>query len=112
MGQVKDRQLKLAELNDHFRRTGHGGEHYLTAGVHGMGSLFETIAIAAIGAFDTFTADNDPYGEHDFGVVHILGETVYWKIDYLSSDKQAGSPDPADPSRTCRVMTIMLAEDY
>jgi hypothetical protein len=25
---------------------------------------------------------NDPCGEHDFGAVHIEGETVFWKIDW------------------------------
>lgn len=31
--------------------------------------------------FDTFTADNDPYGEHDFGNVVVDRETLFWKID-------------------------------
>jgi hypothetical protein len=112
MGRLKERQLKLAELNDTFRRTGHGGERYLTRGVHERGSIFVTMAIALVGAFDTFTVDNDPYGEHDFGVVRIEGHSVYWKIDYFDRDKNGGSPDPTDPSKTCRVLTIMLAEDY
>lgn len=112
MGKQKERQLRLAELNDHFRRTGHGGERYLTQGLHNMGPAFVAMAIALVGAFDTFTADNDPYGEHDFGVVRIEGQSVYWKIDYYDQDKNGGSPDPADPSKTSRVMTIMLADDY
>lgn len=112
MGRLKERQLRLADLNDHFRRTGHGGERYLTQGVYAQGSIFVAKAIAMVGAFDTFTADNDPYGQHDFGVVRIDGETVYWKIDCYDQDQDGGSPDPSDPSRTCRVLTIMLAEDY
>jgi len=112
MGQLKERQLRLADLNDAFRRTGHGGERYLTRGIYDQGPVFVAMAIALVGAFDTFTEDNDPYGEHDFGVVRIEGQRVYWKIDYYDQEKRGGSPDPTDPSRTTRVLTIMLAGDY
>ncbi len=112
MGKLKERQLRLAELNDHFRRTGHGGERYLTRGVFEQGPIFVTMAIALVGAFDTFTDNNDPYGARDFGIVRVEGQSVYWKIDCYDQDKTGGSPDPTDPSKTCRVLTIMLAEDY
>jgi len=112
MGHLKERQLRLAELNDHFRRTGHGGERYITRGVHSLGPAFVTKAICLVGAFDRFNEENDPYGTHDFGVVHVDGERVYFKIDYFDHDGQGRSPDPADTVVTTRVMTIMLAEDY
>jgi hypothetical protein len=112
MAQIKDRQLRLAHLNDQLRRTGLGGEKYLTRGLHDMGPAFVAKTVALVKAFDQFNEDNDPYGEHDFGVVHVDGETVFFKIDYFNRDKTAGSPDPTDPSVTTRVMTVMLAEDY
>ena len=40
------------------------------------------------------------------------GETIFFKIDYLDKAMAAGSPDPADPLVTTRVITIMLAEEY
>lgn len=110
MGQLKERRLRLAELNDHFRRTGHGGERFITRGIHDMGSVFVTKAVGLVQAFDRFNEENDPYGEHDFGVVDVEGERVYFKIDYYDRDKHGGSPDPADPSVTTRIMTIMLAD--
>jgi hypothetical protein len=49
--------------------------------------------------------------EHDFGSIEVAGETIFWKIDYHGSDMASGSEDPADPERTTRVLTIMLAEE-
>jgi hypothetical protein len=63
-------------------------------------------------AFNAFTRDNDPYGEHDFGALEHEGCKVFWKIDYYDLSLSAGSDDPSDPSATCRVLTIMLAEEY
>jgi hypothetical protein len=37
---------------------------------------------------------------------------IYFKIDYLDQTMSMHSPDPADPSVTPRVITIMLAEEY
>jgi hypothetical protein len=69
--------------------------------------------ITKVREFSTFTPDHDPYGEHDFGAIEqeSVG-TVFWKIDYYDVDYECGSPDPADPKVTRRVLTIMLAEEY
>jgi hypothetical protein len=66
----------------------------------------------AVAKFDTFDESNDPYGEHDFGALEIEGERLFWKIDYYDRNLSAHSPDPADPSVTTRVLTIMLADEY
>ncbi len=59
-----------------------------------------------------FTPDNDPFGEHDFGAFEQNGERIVWKIDYYDLAMEFGSPDPADPYQTTRVLTIMLAGEY
>ena len=57
-------------------------------------------------------AHNDPHEEHDFGVVEHGGVRCFWKIDYYDREMEMLSPDPADPSVTTRVLTIMLADEY
>ena len=61
---------------------------------------------------DAFCEDNDPYGEHDFGAFEVEGEKLFWKIDYYDKALEHGSEDPADPTRTTRVLTVMLASEY
>ena len=66
----------------------------------------------SISAYQLFTGDNDPYGEHDFGSLDFEGQKVFWKIDYFDKAMDKHSPDPADPRVTQRLITIMLAEEY
>ncbi|MCB1722663.1 MAG: DUF3768 domain-containing protein [Gammaproteobacteria bacterium] len=54
----------------------------------------------------------DPYGEHDMGRFTVDGQDFYWKIDYYDLDLEYHSPDPADPSVTVRVLTIMRVGEY
>jgi hypothetical protein len=65
-----------------------------------------------VAEFKSFTEDNDPHGEHDFGSFDIVGRKFFWKIDYYDRQCQYGSEDPADPEKTTRVLTVTLAEDY
>ena len=109
------RAAKIATLNDAFRQNrGGSGRQVMTAGVSAEGPEFVTQALAAIATFDAFTADNDPYGEHDFGSVTIDGQTVFFKIDYYQSGSgyTVGAQATDNPTTTDRLLTIMLAEDY
>jgi hypothetical protein len=62
--------------------------------------------------FAEFTPENTPHGEHDFGSFEYDGKTIFWKIDCYDRDLSYGSPDPADPAVTTRVLTVLLAEEY
>lgn len=110
---------RIRELNDQFRKTGDGGRVFLTRGIIALPSYQMLQVIEAVRAFDAFTPDNDPHGEHDFGAVTIESNKVFWKIDYYQPNIDGeldadgpGSEDPSDPEGTIRVMTIMLAEEY
>lgn len=103
---------RIRRLNDEFRRTFVGGRIVLTSGVATLPEFIRAGILACTRTFNDFTEDNDPHGEHDFGRFEVEGHVVYWKIDYYDENVQYGSEDPADPERTTRVMTIMLAQEY
>ena len=103
----------IRKLNDDLRQHAKGnGSILITAGVQALGADKLLAISTAIIAFDDFTKDNDPFGEHDFGGVEVLGEKVVWKIDYYDRSIETGSLDPTDESVTHRVLTIMLASEY
>lgn len=102
--------VRIAELNDAARTSFIGCRVVITKGIAAMDDLDGLYA--KIRAFDDFNERNDPYGEHDFGSVEHEGQTVFWKFDYLDPDLLMHSPDPGDISVCCRVLTIMLAEEY
>lgn len=103
---------RIQELNDQFRRTGHGGRQFITPGIQEMGLLAVVTIRQLVANYDAFCEDNDPYGEHDFGNLTYQNEKIFWKIDYYDTTLSAGSPDPTDPAVTTRVLTIMLAQEY
>lgn len=106
------RTQRIKELNDQFRRTGFGGRQFITPGIQEMGLPAVLTIRQLVARYDAFCEDNDPYGEHDFGNLTYLNEKVFWKIDYYDNTLSSGSPDPADPAVTTRVLTIMLAQEY
>ena len=107
-----DQATQIARLNDAFRTTLIGGQVMLTAGVQALPELTLVDVMKAVQSFNDFSEDNDPYGEHDFGSFKITGPRFFFKIDYYDPTLTYRSEDPADPAKTRRVMTIMLAEEY
>ena len=103
---------KIRELNDRFRTTMTGGRVMMTSGVDALPSDVKAMVIRRVTTFTDFNADNDPHSEHDFGSFEIAGRKFFFKLDYYDSAIEFGSEDPADPSKTTRVLTIMLAEEY
>ena len=109
---AKPKAEAVRVLNDNFRTTFIGGQVLMTSGVNELPVDVKAQALLMVKDFKEFTTNNDPYGEHDFGVIEIGDQTVYWKIDYYDQNCQFGSEDPADPEKTTRVLTIMLAHEY
>ena len=107
-----DPAQRVRRLNDAFRRTFVGGVVVVTAGVEALPRERRGWLLAKVRKFDAFTEDNDPHGEHDFGVVDDGDVRCFWKIDYYDRDMELMSPDPADPAATTRVLTVMLADEY
>ena len=120
---MEEKVTKVREQNDRFRKAIPSpcdvpGKVMLTVGVQALcnddaepnkhlPALFN-----AIRGFDIFNEDNDPYKDHSFGSFAFQEETVFWKIDYYDLDLQFGSDEPSDLTQTCRVLTVMLAQEY
>jgi hypothetical protein len=104
---------KIAELNDLCRKAmGVAGKLFQTSGIDALPLADQSAIREKVEAFNSFTPDNDPHGERDFGAFEHNGERIFWKIDYYARDMQHGSEDPSDPKQTVRVLTIMLASEY
>jgi uncharacterized protein DUF3768 len=110
---------RIRELNDAFRRDPSLlgvqiglDKLVVTRGVAARGDDFVNRACQAVRDYADFDEGNDPYGEHDFGRFTLDDAELFWKIDYYDTQLEYGSPNPADPDVTRRVLTIMLAEEY
>ncbi len=111
-GAKPDPTAEIRRLNDTFRQSFTGGRVVMTAGVGALPDRVRGDIIAAVRAYDSFGAVDDPYGEHDFGVVDIDEVRSFWKVDTFDRSLRLHSPDAADPAVTVRVLTLMLAEEY
>lgn len=111
-GAVDANAATIRRLNDELRQTFVGGAVMLTPSIIALGSKAQKAIVAKVCAFDAFDEGNDPFGEHDFGAFEHEGEKVFFKIDYYNREMTWGSENPADPTVTTRVLTIMLAADY
>lgn len=113
------RAVIIARDNDAFRKTVIGGQNTIAGvvvhsnGLDALGFVTTARAYLAVRAFRSFTEDNDPYGEHEFGSIEVDGHTVFWKIDlYSDASCSWGSDDPTDPAQVYRVLTLYLAHEH
>ncbi|MCA1458836.1 DUF3768 domain-containing protein [Bradyrhizobium sp. BRP22] len=103
---------RIRVLNDFFRATFLGVRVVVSTGVAALPLDVKAHVLIEVQRFADFDAGNDPHNEHDFGSFELAGETFFWKIDYYDVLCQSGSEDPADPEKTTRVLTIMLAQEH
>ena len=96
-----DARTCIRELNDAFRKNFDPqlGQVVLTAGVNSLPSDVKASAVRKTATFEAFTQS-----EHDFGSFELAGRTFFWKIDYYDPNLEFGSEDPADPTKTTRVL--------
>lgn len=110
--ETRAHETRIRELNDAFRSTLVGGRVVLTCGVAALGADGIAGIMQAVRTFSNFTPHNDPHREHDFGSCSWGLHCILWKIDCYDAALEYGSHNPADPARTTRVLTIMLASEY
>lgn len=74
----------------------------ITRGIQALGRDVVFEAIAAVKNFDTFTPDNDPHLEHDFGAFTLsTWDKCFWKIDDYQGQEGI----------RC-LLTVLSAEEY
>lgn len=99
-------------INDNFRRTLQGGKVVLTRGIRALPQDDIAEIMLRVSRFNDFTTANDSYGEHDLGQFEYHGNKIIWKIDYYDKNYEYASENPADITKTNRVLTVMLASEY
>lgn len=109
-----DATQKIAHLNDLFRQTllPQLGRLVYSDCVRELGPEKISALLGRVIEFNSFTDDNNPHGERDFGSFEFDNETYFWKMDYYDKSLEYGSEDPSDPKQTTRVLTVMLASEY
>ena len=103
---------KIRQLNDAFRTSFKGGKVMLTLGIRSKADYEVNTILEHVLNFHDFNKSNDPYCEHDCASFDYNGERIIWKIDYYDKDYRYMSKNPADPTITNRVLTIMTGEEY
>lgn len=110
---MTDNAEQIAELNDLCRKAmGIAGRLFQTQGISALPLAEQSAIREKVETFAEFTPGNDPHGERDFGAFEHEGKRVFWRIDYYDRTLTKGSENPADPSKTVPVLTIMLASEY
>ena len=109
---LRSKSREIAAINDLARQTFLFCRLVFSQGLLRLEEHDLEQVVSLVRSFSDFTPDNDPYGEHDFGMVEYQGEKYFWKFDYYDRTETYGSPEPSDPEETTRVLTIFLSSEY
>jgi len=102
---------RIREMNDSFRQSFVGGQVLLSMGVDRLPPKTKQAVLTKVRTYDAFNEGNDPSGEHNIITVEHDGERYLAKMDYYAPDLGHSSDDPADQSKTFRVLTVMKADE-
>ena len=102
----------IRKLNDSFRTSFIGGKVMLTLGIRAKSDIEQTEILERVVNFNDFNKNNDVYGEHDYLSFDYKGEKIIAKIDYYDQNYRYMSENPADPTITNRVLTIMTSSEW
>ena len=98
------KSLTIAQKNDLARTTFIGCRVTLSEAL--QLSPKKDDVLTAVREFNSFTAGNDPHGEHDFAFFEVDGERFFFKFDYYDESYEHFKEDGK------RVLTIGFASDY
>ena len=102
----------IRKLNDEARSTFTNVQIMLTLGIRMKSEKEVADILERVRTFNDFTPANNPYSENDSASFDYNGEKIIWKIDYYDKNYRFLSDNPADPTITNRVLTIMTGAEY
>ncbi|HEY9864093.1 MAG TPA: DUF3768 domain-containing protein [Candidatus Obscuribacterales bacterium] len=109
---------QIARLNDQLRSQNSqvGGIH-LSRSVGLLPPQQQQQLLQLLKEFNSFSPDNDPYGERDFVTLELDGDRYFFKIDYFEKSawlkgEEIGANSPEDVNTTWRVGTLMESSEY
>jgi hypothetical protein len=79
----------------------------ITPTVYGLDPQVRGRALCVMSRYNKFDDDS----EHDWGVFIFAGFSFEWHIEYRGQVGIRVSPDPADPEKTFRVLTLYAMDD-
>lgn len=77
---MNNEHLKIQKLNDSFRTSLSGGKVMITRGISLLPSEDGNNIVKQVQSFNSFNKNNDPYGEHDFGVFDFKENRIFGKL--------------------------------
>ena len=81
LAELEDTNTRIRILNDKLRRTGEGGEIYLTRGIAALEAPMRAAVLDVVRTFDDWSDDNDPWQQHDCAMFVVDGMRMMFKID-------------------------------
>jgi hypothetical protein len=104
--------MEAADMSVERGAPGRNGTHRILVDAAGTPGFVQQSAARCFVLLVPARGRNPNHGEHDFGAVDEAGVRYFWKIEYYDRATEFGSPDPADPAVSTRVLTIMRADEY
>lgn len=112
MKNSNEQTQRIAALNDQFRSTFRGGEVVNSKSLRTLSREQKFELYEKVMAYDDFTPESDPAGEHNIGTIEHYGELYLWAISYYDVDKKGDSRNPANEMVTNRVLVIVRADEW
>jgi len=102
-----NKRAEIIELNDQLRTTFKGGRVQMTPAVYNLDPQLRGRALWAMASSNNF----DDTSDRDWGMMIFAGYVFEWRIEYRGKDGTGRSPDPTDPDKTLRVLTLCAIRD-
>jgi hypothetical protein len=102
-----NRRAAIIALNDQLRTTFKGGRVQMTPSVYELDDRLRGRALSVLAQYSSFHPDS----EHDWGTFIFAGFSFEWRIEYRGADGTGVSPDPTNPEKTLRVLTLYTIDD-